>query len=356
MTRNGRATQGFNRRGQRNLARAEDHRRLDPGDCPANGSDKERSQLQLSEFDQRHLEAFQKQLSLVQDKIVAVVKDYSTGLFLHGTPGTSKTHTVMETLKELQANYKLFNSHMTGRGLYDTLEDFPDAIHVLEDMEQITHDRGAQGVLRSALWGQRRDGDRSRQERLVTWTTCKMVHSFYFTGGVIMISNRPLSDMPELQSLKTRIPCMRLQPNDNEMRALMRHVSLRGYEHDGKRLDPADCIKVCEYVIEESLSLHRLLDMRLLINSWNDFLQWEEGDSACHWRDSIAARVRERATYFRTEVSTVTRAARKQLDLDIVREIVQSTADRTERLRLFQERTGKSQPTFYRRLAELDGR
>ena len=54
---------------------------------------------------------------------------------------------------------------MTGRGLYNALEKFPDSFHVLEDMEQITRDRGAQGVLRSALWGQRREGGKGPMER-----------------------------------------------------------------------------------------------------------------------------------------------------------------------------------------------
>ena len=35
------------------------------------------------------------------------------------------------------------------------------------------------------------------------------------------------------------------------------------------------------------------------------------------------------------------------------REIVETTTDRHERLRLWVERTGKSEPTLYRRLAEI---
>ena len=38
-------------------------------------------------------------------------------------------------------------------------------------------------------------------ERLVTWSTYKMEHSFIFTGGLIMISNKPLADLPELNAV-----------------------------------------------------------------------------------------------------------------------------------------------------------
>ena len=39
---------------------------------------------------------------------------------------------------------------MTGRGLFDTLAKHPDAVHVLEDVEQLMNDKNALGVLRSA--------------------------------------------------------------------------------------------------------------------------------------------------------------------------------------------------------------
>jgi hypothetical protein len=41
--------------------------------------------------------------------------------------------------------------------------------------------------------------------------------------------------------------------------------------------------------------------------------------------------------------------------LQIVRELLAATGDRQERLRLWQERTGKSQAALYRRMSELEG-
>ena len=46
----------------------------------------------------------------------------------------------------------------------------------------------------------------------------------------------------------------------------------------------------------ESMSLHRPLGMRLMINSFCGYLQWREGEAGVHWKDAIAARVRERPT------------------------------------------------------------
>ena len=108
-------------------------------------------------------------------------------------------------------------------------------------------------------------------------------------------------------------------------------------------------------MIEQSLSLGRALDMRLLIHCFNDRLQWEEADAACHWQDLVAARLRERPTTFRHQVKCVGREGRKRRERAIAAEILAATQDRRERMRLWAERTGKSEAAWYRRLAEMEG-
>jgi len=198
----------------------------------------------LSHADQENYKQFDAKLQMVRDRTVGVARGYYNGFFLSGPGGVSKSFTVLKELKRLKIPYRLSNSRMTGRGLFDILTRYPEDIHVLEDVEQLMNDRNALGVLRSALWGQRR-GDSGPQERLITWSTHKMRLETLFTGGIIVISNRQLVDLPELQALKTRIPCMHLQPGDNELRALMRHVALKGFEHGGLKMDPVECSEVC---------------------------------------------------------------------------------------------------------------
>ena len=309
----------------------------------------------LSRQDEENLARLEQKLQLVRDRTHAVAEGYSTGFFLYGGGGLGKSYTVLNELARLQANFKLFNSQMTGRALYGALERFPDAVHVLEDMEQILRDRGAQGVLRSALWGQRKAGERGPMERPVTWSTHPKGQSFLFTGGVIMLSNVPLHDLPQLDAIKTRIAYLHLQATDAEIRAQMRQVSSRGYESQGRRLEADACREVCEHVVQQSPGMHRALDMRLLVNSFEDRLQWEEGDAGCHWKDLVNSRVRERPTHFQQEVALAGQADRRRQELQIAREIVGATEDRQERLRLWAARTGKSEPTLYRRIAELKG-
>ena len=309
----------------------------------------------LSERDRHNLAGLETKLQLVRDFTGQVAGGLTTGLYLFGEGGIGKSHTVLDELGRLKADHKVFNSRMTGRGLYNALERFPDSVHVLEDMEQITRDRGAQGVLRSALWGQRKDGGRGPMERTVTWSTFKMEHSFVFTGGIIMIANKPLGDLPELQALKTRITCFQLRATDAELTALMRSVAGEGYTHEGQELSPDECSEVCEFLVAQSRSLHRTVDMRLLVNGFMDYLAWRECDAGCHWNDLVATRLKERPTTFGVRPNLGTRAERLQREREIAREIAGATGDRQERFRLWKEKTGKAESTLYRHLKEIGG-
>ena len=154
--------------------------------------------------DRRHLETLRRKQQILRDLVAGVVRRRHTGLFLGGRGGIGKSHVVESELRRLHEPFKLWNATMTGRCLFDRLAVFPDAVHMLEDVESMTKDRRAVGVLRSALWGTRRGRD-DRMERLVTWNAKGSSDDVIFSGGVIMTSNRRLADLPELDALKTRI-------------------------------------------------------------------------------------------------------------------------------------------------------
>src|ERR1700678_2177100 len=109
-------------------------------------------------FDDRELLArLEYKLQTIRDRVTGVAEGWHNGFFLWGEGGTSKSFTVEETLAGLNKAFKLTNSRLTGRGLFDLLRDFPDAVHILEDIETLFADKNSFGVLRSALWGQTGD-------------------------------------------------------------------------------------------------------------------------------------------------------------------------------------------------------
>lgn len=309
---------------------------------------------ELSPQDQRHYETLAGKLQLVKDYAANVAKGRRiTGLYLYGPGGCGKSYTVMEELDRLETPYRLFNSRMTGRALYNALEDAPDAVHILEDMEQLFRDSGARGVLRSALWGQPRKDRDGPPERLVTWSTHRQEHEFVFTGGIIMTANRPFPDLPELDAIKTRIAYMHLVVSDNELKALMRHVASQGFQLGCEQMDPAECWEICEFIIDECRGLNRALDMRLLINGFSDYLQWRDCDSGCHWQDLVETRIKYRAIAIKEVKGPGIRAAQKQEELKIAAEL-KMVKSREKRCQQWMERTGKSEQSLYRRLQELD--
>ena len=243
----------------------------------------------VSTEDDLHLAAYESKLQLVRDYTKGVALHFSNGFFLHGTGGIAKSFTVLGELQRLGVDFKLFNSRMSGRGLFEALAEYPQSVHVLEDMERVVKDKDAQGIIRSACWGQR--GEDGRQKRVITWTTAKGVESTVFVGGIIMLSNRALEDMPELRAIKTRISHLHLEVSDSEIAAQMRRLSKQGYKHSDQEMTADECETVCEFVILESQSKLCHLDMRLLDNAFRDYLQWRGKHSNCHWQTLVATRL-----------------------------------------------------------------
>jgi AraC-like DNA-binding protein len=287
---------------------------------------------------------------LLRDRTVGVARGRQTGVLVHGVGGTGKSHLVLQELKQMGVSHQLWNSHMTGRTLFDRLGEHPDDVHILDDVEQLMHDKAALGVLRSALWGNERDRD-GRILRRITWNAHGRSAEVRFRGGVIMLANRHPGELPEIKAMLTRISAVEYGLTFEEMAAEMHRLALAGYAVDGYRLDSAECVEVMHFVVEECRRLHRLLDLRLLFNSFEDRLQYEQFESGCHWRDLVASRICGYPSITAPiEGKQARRGARKK-ELDLARELM--TLPREERLKTWAEETGKSEPTLYRRLAEL---
>jgi hypothetical protein len=299
--------------------------------------------------DQNPLASLEKKLQMVRDLVTAVALGFKTGFYLYGSGGCGKSFTVLRQLEALQVGYKLFNSRMTGKGLFKALEQAPDALHVLEDMERLTRDPDAQGVLRSALWAQ------PGHDRVVTWTTATDGEQRYtFRGGLILISNRPLADLPELRALATRIEVHRLEVTEAELTALMRHLAGLGYQQQGKMaLEPDKCLQVTEYLLHECRAAGCTLDLRLQQKSFQTYLQWQTDHTVCDWRDLVAASVRETTCHFRHETNPLPREARLARRRNILRHILGQTDDVKEQEMRYLAQTGASRADFYRRKHEV---
>lgn len=302
--------------------------------------------------DQAARATHEKKQNVIRDRVMAIYRGYQNGFYLYGPGGVGKSYTVLSYLEFLDAPYKLFNTRMTAKGLFLALAAAPDAIHVVEDVERMMKDPDAQGVLRSAMWAQ------PGHPRMVTWITAKTDKDakdrFEFRGGIIITSNRPLADLPELRALATRIEVYHLDVTDAEISALMRDLASKGYHHLGKSIAPEECLQVTEYLLRECRSAACPLDLRLQQKAFRTYLQHAADHAVTHWHDLIAASVREANCHFKHEQNTSSPEDKKAQRRNVVRELLAAGLDAKEQERLYVQKTGASRADFYRRKREVE--
>ena len=69
-----------------------------------------------------YLAEVRKRQGIFRDYVRAVAKGYANGLYLHGPPGTAKTHTVREVLEEeIREIYVYQRGHLTPMGLFELI-------------------------------------------------------------------------------------------------------------------------------------------------------------------------------------------------------------------------------------------
>jgi hypothetical protein len=112
-------------------------------------------------------------------------------------------------------------------------------------------------------------------------------------------------------------------------------------------MTPDQCSEVCEYLISQIKSLARNLDMRLLVNSFRDYLQYQDGQALTHWQDLVKSELKQQVTI--PEARSERLARERLIALEVAAMPNLSSA---ERERLFQNRTGTSGRGYRRRLQE----
>jgi hypothetical protein len=294
--------------------------------------------------DTENLEILNRKLILVRDRVRAVAFKHSHGFFLYGSGGSGKSFTVTSELNNLGTRWQLHNSSMTAAGLFETLQAHPEHVHVLEDMEQLYADKKAVGFLRAATWG-----DSEGNNRFVTNTKHNSRESFEFKGGIIILSNEPLSSMPALKALATRMNPAEFNPTDGEKKALMMSIAEQGKFG----LSSDACIEVAEFLTHYAKKSGKPLSMRDLDNALKKRLQYDNHESQTHWRDMVTSQIDE--TIIEPKIKPRSRQARLVDERDIARQVYNSFPDDREARRKEWERMtgGKSERALYRRAGEL---
>ena len=291
---------------------------------------------------------------IVRDFARGVAHHYGTGLYLFGRPGTAKTHTVRKLMEqEIREPYTYQRGHLTPMGLFELIAEHPDDLIVLDDLGAVLDSDVALQILLSAL-EHPAPGDRTRS-RTIKYKRQGREERVSFRGGIICISNRELHDNELLGAFKSRVHMLEYDPSDAQLGALMLGIAELGWPNTGRQeICPEETRMVAHFLIEEMLRLGCRFDLRLLMNkAFPDFQQWKDDEAESDWRDLVTASIEEHLVSVRHPDKRPSRAERKQDEQLIIREILEQQETRVERVRIWTERTGKSERAFYRRLAEM---
>ena len=289
---------------------------------------------------------------VMRDFVRGVARQYHTGFYLFGRPGTAKTHTVKNVLdRELGEIFEYQHGQLTPMGLFDLIAAHRDDVIVLDDLSHLFRNEVALQVLLSALEPPK-ERDRSR---VVKYKRQNHEQRVVFRGGIICISNRELHSDELLAAFKSRVPVLNYDPSDAQLGALMLGLAELGWPADRPSIPAAGCREVAEFVIAEMIRRGSRFDLRIFLDKALPlYQQWKDGEAESDWRDLVTASIEEHLIEVRHEgQKPETRAQRKEEEHRVLREILREHSSREERVEAWVTRTGKSERAFYRRLAEI---
>jgi hypothetical protein len=288
--------------------------------------------------------------AVIRDRVRGVALRRHAGFYLYGRAGTSKTYSVQKALQDVEVEYHYAHGYLTAAGLFDLFKERPNGILVLDDVGSLFQDRTALQLLLAAL-GKQPDG----QSRIVKYRRKDSEQAVKFMGGVIAISNLDLGGGPLLTALKSRVHCLKFDPPDVELAALMRALAKLGWPLNGERLiSPEETAVVTEYVIAESARLRVKLDMRVLFDkALPDYYQHQQKETESHWRDLVGATLVESVGRLKHS-APVTPEQRREMEARIARQIHERGGPVEDQIETFCAETGKSKRTFWRRLQQIE--
>jgi hypothetical protein len=295
-----------------------------------------------------------RRLAIIRDFVRGVTRQYATGLYLYGRPGTGKTSTVRALIEgQIKEIYIYQRGQVTPMGLFEIIAANPDNLIVLDDVGAVLKSDVGLQILLSAL-----DRPRSRDgSRVVKYRRRGREHRVDLRGGIICISNRRLHEDEMLDAFKSRVHTLNYNPSDAQLGADMLDFADGGWPGDSTtpNISPDTAREVTHYLIQEMLRLSCPFDLRLLFDkAFPTYGQWRDGETESDWRDLITASIEEHLIAVRhAGESPVARETRREEEHAIVEAIVRDYPSRDERVRAWAERTGKSERAFYRCLAEL---
>ncbi|MBX9671782.1 MAG: hypothetical protein K2X93_29605, partial [Candidatus Obscuribacterales bacterium] len=237
-----------------------------------------KSKSWLTAEEESYLKQFDSRNRSIRDNVRLVAQRHSSGLYVCGSAGTSKTYTVTSILEEEEASYEVVAGHITGVGLFRTFQKNPHSTIVLDDVTAIFKNEVGKQILLSAL-GKGKNG-----ERWVGYHKASMQERCLFFGGVIAISNLMLGCDPVSIALQSRVNAIEYIPEQEEIRAFIKHIAeSKGFDN----MTIEESKELASFVITISLEEGKALDLRSITKSAEVYVASKSGTLESTWQDLV---------------------------------------------------------------------
>jgi hypothetical protein len=287
------------------------------------------------------LQEIEAQLVMIRDRLRSVCEGYSTGFYLYGPPGISKTYTVKNFLDDNSIPFEHVKSHLSGSALFDAIEENPKGVLLLDDVSAIFKEPKAVQILLAAL-GSPPDGSRVRK---VPYRTARGKRVVNFTGGIVAISNLGIDEHRNgvIAALKSRVTVQMLDPTPEQVEAKVFKIAMDG----PAGVTAEDASMVAEFLMRECRMRGTRLTIRLFVDSaLPDFRMWKDKRSEGHWEDLVRANVAGGFVPRRHAVREMPRSDETNADRRSVPTTFSRFPTPMERLRAWREQNARSKTTF----------
>lgn len=179
--------------------------------------------------------------------VKAVATFYTPAMFVYGVGGLGKSHHIRSELDAICGDkWKHWTAGMTPRALFDVLAADPHVVHLFEDCEEMYVAALASSILRAAC------GSPNGKPRTVTYNVKGFDGRVTFTGGIIIVSNKDISQKRgELAAVASRFCPVEWALTMPQRMAIILDMADAGWDRGEVQLTPDECRTVAEFLATE---------------------------------------------------------------------------------------------------------
>lgn len=291
-----------------------------------------------------HLAKIQEHKAALETALATVVTGFTPAAFIWGESGHGKSYMIRSVLDGLVGGeYKHHTAYSTHKGLFLSLAEHPEKLHLFEDCESVLKVQATADTLRAAC------GAPNGAERVITYETQNSRFRVKLTGGIIIVTNSNLSKLTgPMQAVASRFRPTHFKLTTEQIIATIQSIARGSWTSHGYTIKANECLLVASTLIdmlgEEDTAIP--LDIRLYTEHALPTYIYCQTTGQTNWADVLRSKLLGRATTI-AEGQQQRTSRLQSLALAIAQDGTLKPKDRVKR---WKELTNLGQAIYYRHL------